>query len=240
MDLRGGYRFNPDDADENGILDVSVDAEGCAEVPKIPGSVVFARDALHDTFTNEIRLAGPGPFQLEMPKKKSVKLVFDEPAPGPVVLDVTVMDRGPVVRVPMRAATFLIEVPLSGEVLVRGCSSASHCVDAAFPAATTDEVRVSWKPAPIIIGSVPVTEDPWVSIRWNKQGFHTESKVAADGSFSIQVPPRTSGAPIFSASGAYAFVKLAADARPGEVRDIGATRILGFTNFGVSLPTEPP
>jgi hypothetical protein len=36
MDLRGGYRFNPDDADENGILDVSVDAEGCAEVWPCP------------------------------------------------------------------------------------------------------------------------------------------------------------------------------------------------------------
>jgi hypothetical protein len=202
--------------------------------------VVFARDALHDTFTNEIRLAGPGPFQLEMPRKKSVKLVFDEPAPGPLVLSVTVMDRGRKVRVPMRATTFLIEVPLSGDVLVRGCSSASHCVDAVFSAASTDEVQVSWKPAPIIRGSVPVAEDPWVSIRWNHVGFHTESKVAADGSFSIQVPPRTTAAPIVSAGGATSFVKLAADARPGEVRDIGPTRILGFKNYEVFMPTEPP
>jgi hypothetical protein len=101
-------------------------------------------------------------------------------------------------------------------------------------------VRVSWKPAPIIVGFVPVTEDPWVSIRWNHIGFFTESKVAADGSFSIQVPPRTSAAPIISAGGATAFVKLAADARPGEVRDIGLTRIPGFKAHNTGLPTEPP
>jgi hypothetical protein len=240
MDLRGGYRFDPDDADKNGILDVSVDAEGCAEVPKIPGSVVFARDALHDTFTNEIRLAGPGPFQLEMPRKKSVKLVFDEPAPGPLVLEVFVESRVRRVRMPLAATTFLIEVPLIGDVQLTGCSSASHCVDAVFSAASTDEVRVSWRPAPIIRGTVPVDEDPWVAIRWNHMGFHTESKVAADGSFSIQVPPRTSAAPIISAGGATAFVKLAADARPGEVRDIGLTRIPGFKAYNTALPTEPP
>jgi hypothetical protein len=105
-------------------------------------------------------------------------------------------------------------------------------------------MKVSWKPAPIIVGAVPVTEDPWVSIRWNHIGFHTESKVEADGSFSIQVPPRTSGAPIFSVSGASAFVKLAADARPGDVRDIGQARILGGKKtqqfLEAQMPKEPP
>jgi hypothetical protein len=242
MELRENYRFNPRFADTRGILSLAVDAAGCAEVPRIAGSVVFARDAAHDVSTSEVRLDGPGPFRLEMPRRRSVGLLFDNAAPESLVLTVVSVEGSRRVRVPIGATRFLIDVPLRGDVRINGCSSETHCVDERFSDTidTQGEVRLSWKPAPIIRGFVPVREDPWKTIRWNHVGFFAQSEIAEDGSFSIQVPPRSPGASIVSAAGKQAFVKFPTDTRPGEVRDIGLARIPGSDRLEEMMPAQPP